>query len=442
MADWLIIFTRYPVPGTTKTRLIPAVGPEAAADYQRQMTEHTVAIARSLQSVRPIHISIRFTGSSQAQMQQWLGADLELVAQGEGDLGARLSRSFQAAFDHGATRVLTIGIDCPQINRRRLIQAFESLHHHSGVVGPATDGGYYLIGLSQWVPELFIDIHWGTETVLAQTQAIAAAQNLPLAYLDPLNDVDYPEDLALWHEVQAQSARSIAISIIIPLLNEAQTIDATLNQLALDAQTETSHPAIEVIAVDGGSQDNTVAKIRDRGIPVIQTIPNRAHQMNVGAQAATGDCLLFLHGDSWLPPHFAPAVQQCLSQPDVIAGAFDLKIRDPHFSLRWVEWGIYWRSRWLQMPYGDQAIFLKAETFRQLGGFPNLPIMEDFELIRQLKQQGRIAMVTIPVHTSARRWQTLGVVKTTLINQVMIAAYTLGFSPKTLAQWYRQQKRF
>lgn len=446
MTEWLIIFTRYPLPGTTKTRLIPALGPERAADCQRQMTEHTVAIARSLQTVRPVHIDIRFTGGTQIQMQQWLGADLALVPQGEGDLGARLSRSFQTAFDNGATRVIAIGIDCPQLDRRRLVQAFESLHQQTGVIGPATDGGYYLIGLSQWVPELFNQIAWGTETVLAETQAIAAARQIALAYLDPLNDVDYPEDLTLWQQVKANPAAT-AISVIIPLLNEAQTIDATLDHLLLAPQEPTLPnppalpPSIEVIAVDGGSQDNTVEKVRDRGIPVIQTQPNRAYQMNIGAQAATGDCLLFLHGDSWLPPDFGPQVQQCLSQPDVIAGAFDLKIRDPYFSLRWVEWGIYWRSRWFQMPYGDQGIFLKAETFHRLGGFPNLPIMEDFEFVRQLKQQGRIAMVPNPVHTSARRWQALGVVRTTLINQVMIAAYALGVSPSTLAHWYRQQKR-
>lgn len=93
------------------------------------------------------------------------------------------------------------------------------------------------------------------------------------------------------------------------------------------------------------------------------------------------------------------------------------------------------------MPYGDQGIFLKAERFHQLGGFPNLPIMEDFEFVRQLKRQGLIGMVPIPVQTSARRWQTLGVIRTTLINQIMIAAYTLGLPPKTLARWYRQQKR-
>jgi hypothetical protein len=107
-------------------------------------------------------------------------------------------------------------------------------------------------------------------------------------------------------------------------------------------------------------------------------------------------------------------------------------------SLRLIEFGINWRSRWLQMPYGDQAIFLKPQLFYALGGFPDIPIMEDFEFMLHLRQLGRIVIIPVPVLTSARRWQKLGVFKTTLINQVAIIAYFLRIPPKQIAQWYRQ----
>lgn len=441
MGERLIVFTRYPVPGTTKTRLIPAVGAEKAAEYQRQMSEHTVAIARSLQSVRPVELEIRFTGGTAEQMTLWLGSDSRLVPQGEGDLGDRLNRAFEAAFAEGIERAIAVGIDCPELNQTRLIQAFEHLYGATGVIGPATDGGYYLIGLNRAVPSLFQAIAWGTEAVLQQTQAAAAAHSVALAYLDVLNDVDYPEDLPLWERVQASSGQpQHDVSVILPLLNEASIIDKTLDRLMLGIQA--SALSIEVIVVDGGSQDDTVKKVRDRALPILQThAARRARQMNIGAQAATGQSLLFLHGDTWLPEDFAAQIQQTLKLSGVTAGAFTLKIRGSELGLRWVERGVCWRSRLLQMPYGDQGLFMSAQVFHNLGGFPEMPIMEDFEMVRQLKQRGKIAVAPASVQTSARRWQKLGVVRTTLLNQILILSYLLGLPPATLAKWYRQPKR-
>jgi hypothetical protein len=120
-----------------------------------------------------------------------------------------------------------------------------------------------------------------------------------------------------------------------------------------------------------------------------------------------------------------------------IAGAFTLQIDDPMPSLRWIERLVRWRSKWRQMPYGDQAIFLTAETFRSSGGFVEMPIMEDFDLIKRLQRRGQIEILTAPVRTSARRWLQRGVWQTTLINQAIIIGYSIGISPNRLATWYR-----
>jgi rSAM/selenodomain-associated transferase 2 len=198
---------------------------------------------------------------------------------------------------------------------------------------------------------------------------------------------------------------------------------------------------LEIVVVDGGSQDQTVAIAKAAGVNVIESTIGRAQQMNIGATAATGEILLFLHADTQLPASFDQTIRHILNQPGILAGAFQLKIDADLWGLRLVEWGVNWRSRYLQMPYGDQAIFLKTSTFEKLGGFPNLPIMEDFELMRQLKQQGKIAIAPQSVITSGRRWQKLGVIRTTLLNQLIILAYLFGIAPHRIAHWYRTGMR-
>lgn len=221
-----------------------------------------------------------------------------------------------------------------------------------------------------------------------------------------------------------------AISIVIPALNEARQLPAVLDRL------RAANP-VEVIVVDGGSSDGTAELAEAKGARVFRATPGRSHQLNCGAAAATGPLLLFLHADTRLPEEFDRTIRQTLAQPGVVAGAFRLAIDGPGRGLRWVEWGVNLRSRLLQMPYGDQAIFLSAEVFQSLGCFPDLPMMEDFELVRRLRKVGRVAIAPSAVVTSDRRWRTLGILRTTLANQAMIAGYLLGIDPHRLARWYR-----
>ncbi|MBF2066987.1 MAG: TIGR04283 family arsenosugar biosynthesis glycosyltransferase [Calothrix sp. C42_A2020_038] len=232
--------------------------------------------------------------------------------------------------------------------------------------------------------------------------------------------------------MHSQDSYTSKISIIIPVFNEEQHILATII---------TTHSInTEVIVVDASSQDNTCDIANKAGAKVIASDPGRAVQMNAGAAVANGDILLFLHADTQLPPGFDHMVRETLNKPGTVAGAFKLNIDAEPWGLRLVEWGVYMRSKHLQLPYGDQAIFMKSETFHQLGGFPNLPIMEDFELVQRLKTLGKITIISTPVLTSGRRWLLHGILKTTLINQIMIIGYSLGISPQRLASLYRQRK--
>ncbi len=233
------------------------------------------------------------------------------------------------------------------------------------------------------------------------------------------------------------------ISIVIPTLNESNCLADTLQSI-FDA---VSNP-IEIIVVDGGSIDNTVEIATEFGVQVLMCGNGRSYQMNAGAAVATGNLLMFLHGDTRVPIGFDRWVEEwsnlskslLLKKDQSIAGAFNLKINSDRSGLRWVEWGVKVRSKFFNLPYGDQALFLKATTFHELGGFPELPIMEDFVFVRSLSKRGKITIVPAAVTTSARRWEKQGIFKTTIINQIMILGYYLGISPDRLKQWYRSTR--
>jgi len=225
------------------------------------------------------------------------------------------------------------------------------------------------------------------------------------------------------------------LSVIIPVLNEGAIAGDYLRQFPYGA-------GIEVLIVDGGSGDQTVEICRQFPVQVLTSpMAGRAQQMNFGAQQAQGQTLLFLHLDSRLPPHFLDLIDQTLGTPQTIAGAFQLAIALPGWQYRCLETMILWRSQFWQLPYGDQGLFLTAKSFQHLGGFADLPLMEDYELVQRLKMLGKLAIAPAPVTTSGRRWQKLGLIKTTLINQAIVLGYHLGIDPPTLARWYYQKPK-
>jgi rSAM/selenodomain-associated transferase 1 len=187
---------------------MPVLGAEGAAKLQRQMTEHTLEQVKWVAANQLLSIEIWFAGSGDEStdrqlMQDWLGEQWRYCAQSGEDLGQRLIQAIASAFEAGMQRVVTIGTDCPELDAACIQQAFEQLQQYDVVLGPATDGGYYLIGLRQFTPELFQQIAWSSEIVLQQTVKLAEALGLTIAFLDPLTDIDRPEDLAVWQRVRA-----------------------------------------------------------------------------------------------------------------------------------------------------------------------------------------------------------------------------------------------
>jgi uncharacterized protein len=426
----LIVFTRFPEPGKTKTRLIGRLGAVGAADLQREMTTHTLAEARVFAARGGAGVEVRYEGGGEAQMSETFGGDLRYVPQGGGDLGDRLVRAVATAFEDRAGTVLVIGSDCPGVTADLLERALDLLRGDARrvVLGPALDGGYYLIGLGRVVPELFEEVAWGTEHVLDRTIERARRAGLEVRLLEALADVDRPEDLDVWYSIRDQ-ARPM-LSVIIPALNEEASI-------ARAVDSARSAGSAEVIVVDGGSRDRTIEVARSRGAAVILSPPGRALQMNAGAARARGDLCLFLHADSVLPAGYDRLVAEALDRPGTVAGAFRLEIEDENPVFRGIEALVYWRSTWGRLPYGDQAIFVRTSVFRAIGGFPEVGIMEDVELVCHLRAQGRIRIVPAPVRTSARRWRKHGVFRTTLLSQCCLVAYWLGVPTSRIATWRR-----
>ena len=437
----LIVFTRFPEPGKTKTRLIPKLGAKGAAELQKQMTEHIISKTNEIIESKFLAVEVRFEGGNEKLMQEWLGSKFTYRHQGEGDIGLRMGCALADGFEDGCERVVLIGSDIPAITGAILLRAFEGLKKNDLVFGPASDGGYYLIGMHKAAflkanPKIFNGICWGTETVLSQTLIVAKNMGLDYLLLDTLNDVDRPEDLPIWDQgcrSTFASPESKRISVIIPALNEAEYISRTIGRLQIESD-------LEIVVVDGGSQDNTFEVAKSLGAKVVSATPPKAAQMNAGAAVATGDVLLFLHADTRLPQNFQGLVRNAVSQSEFSVGAFQMGIDSDARGLRFIERVANWRSRYLQMPYGDQGIFVLRNLFNEIGGFPDMPIMEDFELIRRLKQKGKVAILEASVQTSPRRWLNFGIFKTWILNQIIIGAYFLGVSPERLSQWYHREK--
>lgn len=219
------------------------------------------------------------------------------------------------------------------------------------------------------------------------------------------------------------------ISIIIPTLNEASSIAQTLTRVRREGECE-------LIVVDGGSSDGTLECARSFVDLVVAAPRGRARQMNTGAREAKGDVLLFLHADTALPRNFSQLLAQAFSNTQVVGGRFDVRLNAEGWPFRMVETMMNLRSRVTKIATGDQAIFVRRQVFEAIGGYPDLPLMEDIEFSRKLKRTGRIVCLRERVVTSARRWQQGGVFRTIVRMWILRFCYFCGVPAERLREFY------
>jgi rSAM/selenodomain-associated transferase 2 len=220
-------------------------------------------------------------------------------------------------------------------------------------------------------------------------------------------------------------------SIIMPVLNEEAVLEQQLCQL-----TRVSLPYdCELLIVDGGSVDSTVATAQRFG-RVVSSPRGRAVQMNRGAAIATGDVYIFLHADSILPDEAFMAIERACAAPRVVGGAFRLCFNCSQLAYRLVAWTANLRSRWRGIFTGDQAYFVRAESFKAIGGFPDIALMEDIEIVTRLRKIGRLVLLPSYVTTSARRHMKFGLARTVLFMWYLRTLYRFGVSPEQLQRKY------
>ncbi|MHC4467735.1 MAG: TIGR04283 family arsenosugar biosynthesis glycosyltransferase [Planctomycetota bacterium] len=224
----------------------------------------------------------------------------------------------------------------------------------------------------------------------------------------------------------------IIFSIIVPVLNESQNINSVIENLR-GQQCEYEY---EVIVVDGDVNGSTIKNIS------ITAEMGRAYQMNAGAEIARGEVLIFLHADTRLPDKALSKIAQILSDDTYVAGAFDLGIDSENLLLKYIAAWARMRSRMNRIPYGDQAIFIRKDYFEKIGRYNEIPIMEDIDLMRRIKKDGKkIHIFKDKAGTSPRRWEKEGILYTTIRNQILLALYYLGVSPHKLVKFYRSHSK-
>lgn len=430
------IFAKPPEPGRVKTRLAPTLGTRGAAELARAFLIDTCATARALPWATPIL-------ATTAPLDGVLAAEIRLPTwpQGDGDLGARIERVLRHALTR-APFAIAIGADSPGLPSRLIEEARDALAVVDAAIGPTLDGGFYVLALRRCPEGLLSQLPWSQPGTFAKTLERLRAQGLTVRILAPWFDVDRPADLVRLRELledpeivapaTRRCLRSPQISVIMPVLDEERRVARAIDEaLAV--------PGVrEVIVVDGGSTDRSVEIARTRSVQVIEAPRGRARQMNAGAAIARSGTLLFLHADTRLPHNAARHIDDAFADPDVVAGAFRTwTVADapapwfaPIFHVADV------RSRYSHLPYGDQAMFVRAQAFWKVGGFPDQPLMEDLELARRLHMIGRIRTVRATVEVSARRFVARPITYSLLMNTFPLL-YRLGVPATQLARFYK-----
>ena len=446
----IIIFAKAPIHGHVKTRLAKDMDASVVLSLYRNFVKDIIDKISDMGH----HIKIFYDppgSESLSLMREWLGDYHEFVLQTGSDLGQKMANAFEYVFKHGTRQAVLLGTDFPDLPKEIISDAIQILKIKDAVIGPAIDGGYYLIGFSSdtYLQTIFTDIAWGTSAVFQQTMDVFLSSGFEVHQLPKWRDVDVYDDLKdliqslrnhpdkaihTYSFLEDIGMMTIDVSIIIPVINEERIINQALERL-LSAKTS---GAFEIIVVDGNVSGNTLRAITEKDIIKIKSPCGRGAQMNAGARAANGWILLFLHADTILPKNAIDSVISACRLKQIIGGAFDLGIDSDRPGYRLIEKITSLRSRRTRIPYGDQAIFLKKKAFVDIGAYNEIPIMEDIDLMLRVKQNGhKIKIISKPVKTSARRWENEGIVYCTLRNYILSKMFYLGVSPVILKKYYK-----
>ncbi len=218
----------------------------------------------------------------------------------------------------------------------------------------------------------------------------------------------------------------MTISVVIPTLNEGAQLADTLLSVREDG--------LEIIVVDGGSEDETVQLARETGAWVLESDRGRARQLRTGSEQATGEIILFLHADTTLAEGWVSAVEAVMEDPQCAGGAFEFRLAERGFRAYWIEFWVQVRMALWCLPYGDQALFMRREVLERMGGVPIVPVMEDLDLVRGIKRAGELRVLPLAATTSARRYNRRGTVRTVGAHLYALVGWALNWDRQRIAE--------
>ena len=403
----IIVFTRVPLPGKTKTRMMPALSGKECA---RLHTYFLQDICEACQACRE-DVYVNYTPEDEQKtgiLRDIFGRDAEYFPQQGDTLGQRMYHAIEKVLEKGYKSCILIGTDVPELRAEHMIWAFDLLVEHDIVFGKTKDGGYYLIGMKKPWKEAFGLEQYGVSTVFEETLCRLRSLGVSIGYTAELQDMDTPADLQGYRDrMRADDflkgsktgkylASNSRISIIVPVYNEEKTIEHLQDQL------RGLKDKCEIILVDGGSTDNTLDKISNE-FTLLHSPKSRAAQMNAGAKASHGDVLFFLHCDSELPAHPLAQIREVMR--DYRAGCFGIAFHSRNFFMFTCRVISNHRVKDRKVMFGDQGIFVDRKLFFDAGMFPEMPIMEDYQFSLTLKEKGiRLGMTRKRIYTSDRRF--------------------------------------
>ncbi len=448
----LIIFTREPVPGMTKTRLMPELSPEQCAELHKCFLND---ISKEMDK-QDADLFVAYTGGEPAFLRKAFRRAFRkdrAFEQSGADLGERMENAFRHVLGRGYDKAVLIGTDIPEIRSETIDDAFDSLDGRDIVIGPTADGGYYLIGMKEARHEAFDVRLYGVGTVFDETVASIRAAGLTVSQVRAYSDIDEPADLTELRdrmvydrelrcsETGRALTRDASISIIIPVYNEAGIIDRMTDQLKRCSDDA------EIIFVDGGSTDGTLEKLERAAAEaersgtrfrMISSEKGRGIQMNRGVLESSGDILFFLHCDCRLPEDFISEIRECIAEHPY--GCFGLSF-DSHNLFMLTNRIISNHRAWSRgLPFGDQGIFMDRKMFFDMGMYPEIPLMEDYEFSLRMKAAGyRPVRTRQRMIDSSRRYgrSTIGILRTEAMMWRLRRQYRHDIDPERLCELYK-----
>lgn len=440
MEKAIIVFTRVPVPGQTKTRMMPYLSAVQCAELHRCFLRD---IAGECEKVRADMIVCYTPEDKEKLLHPIFGEEAVYVPQEGENLGERMYNALDKALKDGYESCVLIGTDIPEICGEILEQAFEKLEESDVVFGPTYDGGYYLVGMKKPYREVFEQKSYGHGKVLENTARYLREQKIRTSYVKMLEDMDTREDIQNYRNRMRQQKelqktrtgrylmRTSRISVIIPIYNEEKTI------IRLQEQLMPYRDKCEILFVDGGSTDRTFELIAP-DFRVLKSEKGRAAQMNLGARESSGDILFFLHCDSELPDRFLAEIRYVMK--DHRAGCFGIAFHSRNLFMFTCRVISNHRIKDRKVMFGDQGIFVDRELFFEAGMFPEIPVMEDYQFSLTLKERAvKLGIAKHRIYTSDRRFPQGTIPKLKVMWQMnrLRKMYRDGVPVEAIAERYR-----